>query len=47
MSVRTIIWVIGRVGLVAGNVEDCAHDRYVRRIGRVGACAIISSISQY
>lgn len=37
---RTIIWVLGRVGSVAGNIEDRAHDGYVRRIRRVGACPV-------
>ena len=37
---RTIIWVLGRVGSVAGNIKDRAHDGYVRRIRRVGACPV-------
>ena len=45
ISVRTVVAVLGRVGCVAGNIEDGAHDGYVRRIRRVGACPIARQIS--
>ena len=45
ISVRTVVIVFGRVGCVAGNIEDGAHDGYVRRIRRVGACPIARRIS--
>ena len=45
ISVRTVVTVLGRVGCVAGNIEDGAHDSYVRRIRRVGACPIARQIS--
>ena len=45
ISVRTAVTVLGRVGCVAGNIEDGAHDGYVRRIRRVGACPIARQIS--
>lgn len=44
--VRTIVWVLGRVGCVTGDVEDGTHDGYVGRIRRVGACPTSHSISQ-
>ena len=43
--VRTGVWVLGRVGWVAGNIKDRAHDGYVGRIRRVGAYPINPSIS--
>ena len=46
LHVFTVIWVLGRVGCVAGNIKDRAHNGYVGRIRRVRAYAIIRSISK-
>lgn len=45
-NIRTIVWILGRIGCVAGDIENGAHDGYVDRIRRVGACPISHSISQ-
>ena len=45
ISVRTVVTVLGRVGCVAGYIKDGAHDGYVRRIRRVGACPVARQIS--
>ena len=45
LHVYTVVWVLRRVGCVAGNIKDRTHDGYVGRIRRVCACAIIRSVS--
>ena len=43
--VRTVVTVLGRVGCIARDIEDGAHDGYVRRIRRVGAYPVARQIS--
>ena len=45
LDVYTVVWVLRRVGCVAGNIKDRAHDGYVGRIRRVRACAMTRSIT--
>ena len=45
LHVYTVVWVLWRVGCVARNIKDRAHNGYVGRIRRVRACAITRSIS--